>query len=830
MENKKKYILGLIITIIAIISLGTYAWLTYRTNSTAMVFTVGDIETLKITVETYQINENIAPVLAYTSGAEVNVDITNNGINTGAGRLYYQINKIDEPLRNSKFKWTIERSTDGGTNYEVYQQGNFSSATTTEELTILEDNVPANTSYKYKVYIWLDGSSSQNLTEGSVFNGELRAEILSHYLYDVLKKAAADGTYAREYTGLHQDSMDPSKSTQQIYYWYGTSASNGTTIQNMNNVIFGNHCWQMIRTTDTGGVRMIYNGEPENGQCLDTRGTHVGYGSRTGQNLASDYYYGTDYTYDATNNVFSIAGTTSSATWNATTGPTLVGKYTCKGTTANATCATIYLVESYYSASSGYVIPISKTSHYSQFGTLQFNANGNSPTYVGYMYNTVYPVTSKYNSYYISNSNKTINNSHYYADAIDYGNIASGKYTLTNPQLISSLANTSDLVGKYILNNGSSASDTTAQYIVGINGSTLYYHNLTGGDLSTSLMMGDSYTDNNNGTYTIQGATQVSYVDWYSSSSVTREGYKGKYVCDGNSATCSNLKHITADQTPNSGSYYYYSVQEHSYKYGEGVSYQNGTYTLNGDIKTIWDVPNSTELAKITSHRYSCFSSDTSCTAIKYINYYSNYIYYAELTGTSNIATALTDMLTASDVNTKNSTIKSGIDEWYKKFLYPNFDEYIDDTIYCNDRRIRSLGGWNPSSGLITGSSAYLQFQEYTSGNDLSCANVTDSFSVSNSSARLTYKVGLISNPEMYLLNQNNARKTGQYFWLGSPQFFFSNSASGRFVGSGGGVSNDGVGRAYGVRPAVSLTTGIEYSEGDGSMANPYIVSAGMGI
>jgi len=32
---------------------------------------------------------------------------------------------------------------------------------------------------------------------------------------------------------------------------------------------------------------------------------------------------------------------------------------------------------------------------------------------------------------------------------------------------------------------------------------------------------------------------------------------------------------------------------------------------------------------------------------------------------------------------------------------------------------------------------------------------------------------------------------------------------------------------ANGVRPAVSLTPGIEYSDGDGSMANPYKVELG---
>ena len=111
-------------------------------------------------------------------------------------------------------------------------------------------------------------------------------------LYNVLKNEAAAGTYAREYTGNHQDSMDASKSTKKIYYYYGSNNTNGTAILDKNNVLFAGQCWQMIRTTDTGGVKMIYNGEAENNQCLNTRGDHEGYASATTIDLKGNYYYG----------------------------------------------------------------------------------------------------------------------------------------------------------------------------------------------------------------------------------------------------------------------------------------------------------------------------------------------------------------------------------------------------------------------------------------------------------------------------------------------------------------------------------------------------------
>ena len=41
--------------------------------------------------------------------------------------------------------------------------------------------------------------------------------------------------------------------TNPIYYYRGNVTDN--------NVIFGDFCWKIIRTTDTGGIKMIYNGE-----------------------------------------------------------------------------------------------------------------------------------------------------------------------------------------------------------------------------------------------------------------------------------------------------------------------------------------------------------------------------------------------------------------------------------------------------------------------------------------------------------------------------------------------------------------------------------------
>ena len=236
------------------------------------------------------------------------------------------------------------------------------------------------------------------------------------------------------------------------------------------------------------------------------------------------------------------------------------------------------------------------------------------------------------------------------------------------------------------------------------------------------------------------------------------------------------------------------------------------------------EMENYNNLNNIYTHHYMCVSNGLkTCSQVAYIYYYNgsgNYYYYITLSnGVQSVEKAMEDMFTK---NTINSTIKSGVDAWYKHYLLEDYDNYIEDTIYCNDRSIRALNGWNPNGGMTN---AYLQFKEYNVTSDLSCTNTTDQFSISNNNAKLTYKVGLMSSPEANIMNNSNARKTGQYYWLASPYSFSSGSAFGRRVSTVGDMSYNGVSSALGVRPAVSLSPGVEFVDGgDGSMANPYVV------
>ena len=646
-------------------------------------------------------------------------------------------------------------------------------------------------------------------------DGTLNVSKYDRTLYKVLKDAANEGTYAKEYTGNHQDTM-AGVGSEKIYHWWADNNTNGTAILDKNNVIFADHCWQMIRTTDTGGVKMIYNGEPENNQCLNTRGNHVGYKQWTWQSMSTTYYYGTSYTYDKTNNVFSLDGT-------VTTGTIQTGQYTCRSTSSTGTCATLYFVNEQFYNTTYNVLTLDSNSQYAQFGKLGYNKYSNSPAYVGYMYNTDSSSMILSNYYYVTNySPVTIDTNYYYSDTIDYNTTTPNEYTLNNPIQISTLSDYTTLVGKYILNTTNMHS-TTASYVTAVSGNQLYFKELTNGDLNTSLTLGDSYTKSGN-TYTLTNPTNVTYIDWYSNTS-DYSIYKDKYVCDGNNTSCTNLRHITSNGDPSKNFFLYFDTNN-TYSYAEDVSYNGGTYTLTGDIKTFWDLSDSTNQGYLPTHHYTCLENGTSCTTIGYVITCSGHmVYYALFSGYSNVSTAINDMLSADGVNQNNSIIKAGVDAWYKRYL-TNYTSKLEDTIYCNDRSITSIGAWDPNGGDVRYYST-LKFKNHDTYNhykDLSCTNITDKFSMSNTKAQLIYPIGLLTAPEISLLNNTKISATGQSYFLISPNRVSDNTSFISDVSPSGNVSAPDTDDTYGVRPVVSLTPGTEYTSGNGSMSDPYVV------
>ncbi len=346
---------------------------------------------------------------------------------------------------------------------------------------------------------------------------------------------------------------------------------------------------------------------------------------------------------------------------------------------------------------------------------------------------------------------------------------------------------------------------------------------------SGSKIVGDSVTYSD-GWYTLNNTSTVSV----SSSNISE--MVGKYTCDSSSDTkCSYAYYIVGYSGTK---IYYYSLSGGNtdgtsyikdYVFGNSFTYANGTYTLSDPVTINSDtfISNRTSL---NTHHYTCLTDGSTCTSLYYVYYTdSTYAYYITLSNGKSVDDAINEMLYADDVNTKDSTMKTYIDLWYKDNM-TSYTGKLEDIIFCNDRTILNKNGWNPNGGSTSTYLSYLHFKNHNINYSLACTNETDRFSVSNSKAKLTYPVGLLSAPEVYLAYRGVSSstyylKTGNYYWLASPGDFIINGASGRGVDTSGSMNySPSVGNAVGARPTVSLKPGTVYASGDGSYTNPFVV------
>ena len=207
-----------------------------------------------------------------------------------------------------------------------------------------------------------------------------------------------------------------------------------------------------------------------------------------------------------------------------------------------------------------------------------------------------------------------------------------------------------------------------------------------------------------------------------------------------------------------------------------------------------------------------------------------------------------TGSLENNRLNTNDSTIKTYVDNWYKNNLTAYTKYLSKDAVYCNDRTLASGQTYSTTNNVEFASSERIHTNKQPTYN---CANMSDAFSVNNTSAKLDYPVGLMSIDELsyaggeagtaldapyawYYTNANGESSYGSAtFWALSPDGW-DGSYSGVWVVGGsdgpGYLVGNGVDDSIAVRPSVSLSSCNLISRGDGSPENPYIVYTGSGV
>lgn len=132
------------------------------------------------------------------------------------------------------------------------------------------------------------GTISESLTATTI-------EPAKDKIYDIVKSQSLGPDSSLNYSiissatnGEGVYSTTNTDSGTEVYFYRGAVINN--------NVIFADHCWQIIRTTETGGVKLLYNGTPSGGQCQKPSGngiTSTTYNSNSNDNAYVGYMYGT---------------------------------------------------------------------------------------------------------------------------------------------------------------------------------------------------------------------------------------------------------------------------------------------------------------------------------------------------------------------------------------------------------------------------------------------------------------------------------------------------------------------------------------------------------
>ena len=202
-----------------------------------------------------------------------------------------------------------------------------------------------------------------------------------------------------------------------------------------------------------------------------------------------------------------------------------------------------------------------------------------------------------------------------------------------------------------------------------------------------------------------------------------------------------------------------------------------------------------------------------------------------------------TGSLENNRLNTNDSTIKTYVDNWYKNNLTAYTKYLSNDAVYCNDRELASGSTYNTGNTKFY----YASYGRLDTNKTPTyyCTNIKDAFSGSNSEAKLTYPIGLMTIDEIayaggksdtslaspyawyYLNSAGESITRWTYWWALSPNNWDGSGSKVWFVFgsfSPGYLLSQGVEHSFALRPAISLKSCVKTSGGDGSAENPYTI------
>jgi len=164
------FIVGIIVIIVLIISMGTYAFVSWRSpnEDNSLRTKIGNIATVKFDNGVSLNTDTLYPVLNYEDGISATFSVSktiNDAIYT---KLYLSIIELPEKLKNSNLKYVLLSSPDEK-NYTKIATGDFNQISN-NELIILRNQKQEKTTIYYKLYVYIDGTTNNSNNENNEVN------------------------------------------------------------------------------------------------------------------------------------------------------------------------------------------------------------------------------------------------------------------------------------------------------------------------------------------------------------------------------------------------------------------------------------------------------------------------------------------------------------------------------------------------------------------------------------------------------------------------------------------------------------------------------------
>ena len=173
--KKNTLILSLVLSIIAISSLATFAWFTWSSSSegdTELTLTIGNVADVKFETGNDINVDNIGPVLNYNDGESTTFTIKNKSESTIVFNIGLNITNIPDELKEESFKYVLLSSTDNNVFKEVVS-GSFKDASVRYMAIGSGHEVPKGDTY-FKFIIYIDGHMENPI---DMMNKSFSAEI-----------------------------------------------------------------------------------------------------------------------------------------------------------------------------------------------------------------------------------------------------------------------------------------------------------------------------------------------------------------------------------------------------------------------------------------------------------------------------------------------------------------------------------------------------------------------------------------------------------------------------------------------------------------------------